>query len=438
MPDVTTGVVLFTRDLRVHDQPALAEAARTFDRVVPLFVFDDTILARAFASSNKLRFLLDALADLDRALHGQLVKRRGDVADETLRVAREAEAGAIWLSADVSGYARRRERALRRAAASAGVEVRTFPGITLLPADAVRHDAADHYRVFTPFYRRWRTTPWRRLEPAPELRLASGLRGERDAEPPGAPSEDLAPGGETAARACMNAWLRQGLADYAERHDDLAADGTSRLSPYLHFGCLSPLELAARALDTGHAAAAEAFVRQLCWRDFFHQVLAATPAAAQQDYYPHGRWRHDARALDAWKQGRTGVPIVDAGMRQLRREGWMHNRARLLTASFLTRDLGLDWRDGADHFLALLADGDLANNQLNWQWVAGTGNDARRNRSFNPIRQALRFDAAGAYVRRYVPELASVAGKAIHEPWKLEPASRRALDYPEPLVDSHA
>ena len=203
------------------------------------------------------------------------------------------------------------------------------------------------------------------------------------------------------------------MAAYEDRHDDLAGDATSRLSPHLHFGTLSPVELVHRARRAG-GPGAEAFVRQLAWRDFHHQVLAARPAAAAR------RLPHPARPLAlrraagediaAWKEGRTGYPVVDAAMRQLRHEGWMHNRGRLLTASFLTKTLYVDWRVGARHFLDLLVDGDVANNQLNWQWVAGTGTDTRPNRVLNPVAQAKRYDPDGAYVRRWVPELAALAG----------------------------
>ena len=219
----------------------------------------------------------------------------------------------------------------------------------------------------------------------------------------------------------MTRWLARGLAAYDRLHDDLAADGTSRLGAYLHFGCLSPLELAERA--SGREGA-EPFVRQLCWRDFYAQLLAARPEISHADFRPRGhRWRDDAGALAAWKEGRTGYPIIDAGMRQLAREGFMHNRARLLTGSFLTKDLYLDWRLGAAHFAGLLVDGDVASNSGNWQWVAGTGVDTRPNRVFNPISQARRFDPSGDYVRRYVPELAGIEGSAVHEPWKLARAA---------------
>jgi deoxyribodipyrimidine photo-lyase len=220
------------------------------------------------------------------------------------------------------------------------------------------------------------------------------------------------------------------VSGYEAAHDDLAADATSRLSPYLHFGCVSPLEV---VLAVDGLPGDEAFVRQICWRDFYQQILAARPDAAWSDYRPRGdEWNRDPEALDAWKEGRTGYPVVDAGMRQLAREGFMHNRARMIVASFLTKDLYVDWREGARHFLDLLVDGDIANNNLNWQWVAGTGTDTNPHRVFNPTVQGKRFDPDGEYVRRYVPELAALRGPATHEP---KSDVRLAYDYPEPIVD---
>jgi len=228
--------------------------------------------------------------------------------------------------------------------------------------------------------------------------LAVGRRPALGSLVDGRPSPDLPAGGETAGRALVTAWGRSHLARYEELHDDLAADGTSRLSPYLHFGCLSTLELAQRLQ---RQPGAEPFIRQLCWRDFYHQLLAARPDTATNDLRPRRkRWSNEADAIDAWRAGRTGYPFVDAGMRQLEREGWMHNRLRLVTGSFLTKQLRVDWRVGAAHFFALLVDGDVANNVGNWQWVAGTGVDTRP-RGFNALLQAERFDPDGAYVRRY-------------------------------------
>jgi deoxyribodipyrimidine photo-lyase len=363
--------------------------------------------------------------------------RRGDAVAEAVRLARETGADRIHLSEDVSGFAQRRQRRLRRAAAEQGISVQAFSGVTVVPpGDVSPGDTSAAYRVFTPYWKRWRATPWRAVLPAPAS-IASRPTGD-DAPLPalgdltgGDTAVSLPPGGETEGRARLARWLGGGLAEYESRRDDLAVDGTSGLSAYLHFGCVSPLEVAERALA---APGGEAFVRQLCWRDFHHQLLAAEPRIAREDLHPrHDKWRDDPAALAAWKEGRTGYPLVDAGMRQLLAEGTMHNRARLVTASFLTKHLYIDWRLGAAHFAEHLVDGDVANNVGNWQWVAGTGADTRPNRVFNPTRQARRFDPDGAYVRRWVPELGEIEGGAVHEPWRLGLLAPQG--YPAPIVD---
>lgn len=414
---MTTGVVLLTRDLRRRDNPALAAAARDFDRVVPLFVFDPRLLDGRHASPNRLAFLLDSLADLDRGFGGGLVTRTGDPTEETLRVAVEAGATMIDLCADHSGHARRREVGLRRAAAAAGIRIRVHPGVAVVDPGALVPAGGDHYAVFTPYHRRWLTARWRLAEPSPKrLRIATGIASQPWPSRPANGSPALPEGGESAGRNRLDRWLAEGLDGYASLADDLAADATSRLSPYLHFGCVSPLETARGALAAG-GPGAEPFVRQLCWRDFHLQVLAARTDLPTIDYRSRGdHWREDAAAFDRWRQGRTGVPIVDAGMRQLLGEGWIANRARLVAASYLVKDLYLDWRLGAGHFMEWLVDGDLASNSGNWQWVAGTGNDTRPNRVISPARQSARFDPRGEYARRHIPELGS-------------------SDYPRPLVD---
>jgi len=426
---VRDAIVLFTRDLRVHDHPALAAAAEAAEHVTPLFVLDDGILGTHAARPNRVAFLRDALDDLDRSLRtlgSALVVRRGDVVAETVRLARALGASVIFASEDVSSYARRRERRLARER----LDLRLCPGVTIVPPDELAPSGRDHYRVFSAYHRVWSSVPRRQVEAAP-----GRLRVRHDVELTALPnldelversaSRDLPRGGETAGRERLERWLDDGLARYADARDDLGPDATSRLSPYLHFGCISPLEVAERT------AGSSAFVRQLCWRDFCHQLLAANPDLPREDLRPRGdRWRDDDEALAAWQEGRTGVPIVDAGMRQLGREGWMHNRARLVAASFLVKDLYVDWRAGERHFRDLLVDGDLANNAANWQWVAGTGTDTRPNRVLSPLRQARRFDPNGEYVRRYVDELADVQGAAVHEPWRLD-----VPGYPAPLVD---
>ncbi len=796
-----TSVVLFTRDLRVHDQPALAAAARESERIVPLFV-EDAALRAEFGAPNRLAFLAESLACLDgelRARGGALVVRRGDVVEEVRRVVAETGAAAVHLSRDVSAYAQRREARLDEA-----VALRLHDGVAAVPPDALAPSGGDYYKVFTPYWRAWLCEPLRDPEPPPaRILLPDGVdpgtisRAEGD-------SPQRPPGGETAGRARMDAWLRGGIERYGERQR-LDLDATSRLSPYLHFGCISPLELVQAALtdaegltsragtalvaavadrvsltaglsdalagvrerrsrhdpgrvlrdlaltladggdcladlrslrdqealfgavasdatawrtlaaldeprlhairvaraearrrvweqagaperivldldgtlvtahsdkqgaagtykggfgfhpllcyeaETGEALAgilrpgnagfntacdhielleralaqlpaeavgpgllvrcdrggathafldhvagrglrftvgldltepvreailalaesawqpatasdgdqregawvaelalelsswpagtraicrrerphpgaqlsftdangyrfqvfltnqqgsrlarleqlqraraacedrircgkesgvegtvpvrneapgrgaftgtvpvrneapgrgvftgtvpvkgpADAFVREVAWRDFYAQLLLHRPETSHDDFHPRGdAWDGDEELLDAWRAGETGYPVVDAGMRQLRAEGWMHNRARLITASFLTKHLYLDWRHGAAHFFELLVDGDVANNVGNWQWVAGTGVDTRPNRVYNPTLQAQRHDPSGDYVRRWVPELARVEGAAVHEPWKLPARERRG--YPEPVVD---
>jgi deoxyribodipyrimidine photo-lyase len=415
---VRTAIVLFTRDLRIHDNPALAAAAAEAERVLPLFVLDDAILAR-LGAPNRLAFLGEALGDLRGSLGG-LALRRGDTVAETVRLARQLDAKAVFLAEDASAFARRRERGLR-----AELEVRTFPSTSVLDLDEVRTASGEHYKVFTPFWRAWRKARRRAQLAPPRIRLPDGVDLGRPpdlgrGESPGRPR-----GGETEGRGRLEQFLAGPVRRYEELADALADDGTSRLSPYLHFGCLSPLEVAERA------AASEAFVRQLCWRDFFLQLLQARPETPREDLRERrAAWRDDPDALAAWKEGRTGYPIVDAGMRQLAEEGWLHNRARLIVGSFLTKTLGIDWRHGAAHFADLLVDGDLASNVGNWQWVAGRGANPRPGRILNPLRQARRFDRDGDYVRRYVPELGHIEGGAVHGPWE-----QAGHDYPARIGD---
>ncbi|MGW9042595.1 cryptochrome/photolyase family protein [Streptomyces lydicus] len=441
------AVCLFTSDLRVHDQPVLRAALRAAQRVVPLFVVDRGVADAGFMVPNRAAFLAGALAALDTGLRergGRLVLRTGDVVAETRRLAAEAGAGEVHIAAGVSGYALRRERRLADGLAADGRALVVHDAvITAVPPGAVlpAGPGRDHFAVFTPYFRRWQAEGVRavlaapRSVPVPDAVRSGALPAARDLCPDGTPSPALPEGGEGAGRRLFGTWQRSGLAGYQDGQDDLAGDATSRLSPYLHFGCLSPVEVVHKAAEHG-GAGAEAFVRQLAWRDFHHQVLAARHDAAHADYRTrHDRWRYDETEVAAWKEGRTGYPVVDAGMRQLLHEGWMHNRARMLVASFLTKTLYVDWRVGARHFLDLLVDGDLANNQLNWQWMAGTGTDTRPNRVLNPLVQARRFDPEGAYVRRWVPELAGVEGAAVHRPWRLTDPGRAAGDYPEPVVD---
>ncbi|MFE7172708.1 cryptochrome/photolyase family protein [Streptomyces sp. NPDC057616] len=442
---MNVSVVLFTADLRLHDHPPL-RAANEADEVVPLFVRDRGVADAGFAAPNRLAFLADCLGDLDGGLRergGRLIVRSGDVVDEVCKVVAETDADEVHMAGDVSAYAHQREQRLRRALESEGRRLHVHDTVTtaVTPGE-VTPASSDHFAVFTPYFRQWSQVHLRDTLAAPRtVHVPKGVGSEELPSRSGMSglSEGLAAGGEAEGRRRLSSWLRSGISAYEDRHDDLAGDATSRFSPHLHFGTLSPVELVHRARAAG-GPGAEAFVRQIAWRDFHRQVLAARPASAGSDYRTkHDRWRSGREAEEdvrAWKEGRTGYPIVDAAMRQLGHEGWMHNRGRLLTASFLTKTLYVDWREGARHFLELLVDGDVANNQMNWQWMAGTGTDTRPNRVLNPVTQAKRYDPDGAYVRRWVPELAGIEGPSVHEPWKLQGLDRAALDdYPDPVIE---
>jgi len=458
VPDV--ALLLFTRDLRVQDHPALVAAASA-RRLIALFVLDEDILTRPYAAPNRLQVLVDALTDLRAALRGlgsDLVVMRGRPVDVVRGLVDRHGVGAIHCSADVSAYARRREASLSAVAADAGATFTAHPGVMLVAPDAVRATGGGHFKVFTPYWRRWSQITPRQVLGVPDLPPLPA-----DVDPGALPSLPeltdgrVAPllerGGEVAARERLAWWLAGPVDDYADGRNRMAEDATSRLSVPLHLGCLSVTEIAA-GLDPrrpGH----EGFLQELCWRDFNHQLLDARPDLAINDVRTkHDRWRDAPEELAAWQEGRTGYPVVDAGMRQLVAEGWMHNRARMVTASFLTKHLYIDWRHGARFFLHHLADGDLANNFAQWQWTAGTGTDSRPNRMFNPVIQGERYDPDGSYVRRWVPELAGVAGKAVHQPREVpggaasggsggaatlfdtaQDASGGDAAYPRPIVD---
>lgn len=433
-----TTVVVFTRDLRLRDQPALSAALDAGESVLPLFVLDDALLRTSHGNANRVGFLLESLADLRTSLRrigADLVVRRGDWVEEITSAAVQVGATSVHASQDVSAFAATRATALENRLSGSRIEMVQHPGVMVLPAGSTRPSSGGSWKIFTPYYRTWLDAQWRPvLAPPTAATLPEGIDAgglpTLDDLAPGPRSPEVAPGGETAGLDRLRHWAVESLELYDEHHNDLAADDTSRIAAYLHFGCLSPLEVATRLKDRPGGAP---FVRQLCWRDFYHQALAARPETSHLDYRDRGDvWRVDDSDAAAWIAGRTGFPIVDAAMAQLRREGFMHNRARMVVASFLTKDLYLDWRLGAAHFMSLLVDGDVANNQLNWQWTAGTGTDTNPNRIFNPTVQSTRFDPSGDYIRRYLPELADVPAPMIHEP---DEATRQRTGYPAAIVD---
>jgi len=424
-----TAIVWLRRDLRRHDHPALHRAAAQFDRVVPAFVLDDRLLEGRFASPPRTAFMLGCL----RELGSGVVVRRGRPEVELPRLAAEVGAEAVLWTSDVSPFARRRDRAVAEALAERRVASVPQGGAYVTDPARVLTAAGAPFSVFSPFARAWGRAPRRPLLPAVELDPDPAAPG---VELPAAVGELAFAPGETAGRRALDAWLAGGIGGYAERDHGIARRRTSRLSPYLRWGCLSARECEERALGRG-GPGAQAWVRQLAWRDFYAHVLLHHPGNVRHEHQERFRrleWVQDEARLAAWQAGRTGFPLVDAGMRELAATGWMHNRARLVAGSFLTKDLHLDWRAGERHFQRLLLDGEPAQNNGNWQWVASVGVDPAPafRRIFNPTLQARRFDPDGAYIRRWVPELAAVPDARIHDP---SPEDRRAAGYPEPIVD---
>jgi deoxyribodipyrimidine photo-lyase len=448
-----TVIVWFRRDLRLHDHPPLHEALAADEHVLPVFVFDDAILKGRFESGTRAWFALESLKELDAGLRDRgsgLVVRHGKPETELCKLAAETGAEAVYWASDVSPYARGRDARVTEALEDHGVEARPQPGNFAADINRIRTKEGKPFAVFSPFHRAWEDSERRIVHRAPaELpplpsKLAKGRLPSLgslglECEVP----EPIEPG-EAAGRRALQAWLDGGVEHYASQQDRFA-QGSSQLSPYLHFGCVSAREADERA-GARSGEGPLAWRRQLAWRDFYAHVLLLNPGNAKQEYQPRFRklqWDTDDGLLDAWKEGRTGYPLVDAGMRQLAATGWMHNRARLVVGSFLTKDLHLDWREGEAHFMRYLLDGDEASNNGNWQWIASVGVDPAPyfRRMFNPTLQMEKFDPQGEYVRRWVPELAGVPDEHLREPWEMDATAQRAAgceigaDYPAPVVD---
>ncbi|MGI8709570.1 MAG: cryptochrome/photolyase family protein [Acidimicrobiales bacterium] len=441
----TTAVVWFRRDLRLSDNPALRAAVDSHDRVLASFVHDP-VLAEA-SGANRIVFLHGCLDVLGADLGGSLVERHGDPVSVVPELAAEVEADAVYVAEDFGPYGIRRDRSVEEALVAAGRRLERIGSPYAVPPGTVFTRSGTPYQVLTPFSRAWRSHGWD--EPMSAPRSASWISGVEGGGRPRTPAADATRGlpepGESAAHALAERFLSGPVDDYGEDRNRPDRDGTSRLSPHLKYGTIHPRQLLARL---GRSGGARSWAGELCWRDFYADVLFHRPASARENYVEAMDalvWDDDEQGderFEAWTQGRTGYPIVDAGMRQLLAEGWMHNRLRMITASFLVKDLHVDWRRGARWFLLHLVDGDLASNNHGWQWTAGTGTDAAPFvRIFNPVSQGRRFDPTGAYVRRYVPELASVEGSSVHEPWKVKSGDLFAstpIGYPDPIVDHQA
>ena len=444
-------IVWFRGDLRVHDHPALAAACADADEVVPLFILDPHFLATK-RGSNRNRFLRESLVDLDgslRQLGGRLIVRSGTPENILPTIVTEVDATTVYYISDYTPYSIQRDKTLADTMAQRGV---TFIGCSgkLVVSGGMKlvTKTGARYKVFTPFWKAWMGLPRRALVDIPQRVVVPDIPSDAlpqldDITSPEELSPDVVPGGETAGRARFEQFLRDDIAAYHQEQNDLSQDRTSHMSAYLHFGCVSPLELEQLLPDS---KGARAWNRQLAWREFYYYILLHFPSTTQrafQEQYANLRWSNDPELFEAWRTGRTGYPIVDAGMRQLRREGFMHNRARLIVGSFLTKDLWCDWRRGEQYFMTMLVDGDVANNVGNWQWIASVGVDPAPvyRRLYNPTLQAKKFDPSGAYIRRYVPELQHVPDKYIYEPWTMpeqiqhESSVVIGIDYPRPVVD---
>jgi len=463
---MTIAVWWVRRDLRLADNQALAAALAAADRLIPVFILDPAILSSDFVGDSARRrvaFLFDGLRRLDADLrtHGsRLIVRRGDPVEELARLVAESGAAAIFAEEDYWPYGRRRD-----VCAAEALPLHLTSGVTIHPPEAVLKPDGRPYTVFTPFSRAWKALP------LPAAGTVLAVPGSLPAVPPldslpipdepRFPQPEIVPPGTLFQPGEADAWHRlQAFAGgddpaiyrYGENRNRPDLAGTSQLSPYLRFGMVSARQAAASALGAIEAApdlqarsGAETWLTELIWREFYLSIQYHFPETERHSFRADLRniaWDNDEAAFAAWCQGRTGYPVVDAAMRQLAQIGWMHNRARMIVASFLVKDLLIDWRWGERWFMQRLVDADPAANNGGWQWTAGTGTDAAPYfRIFHPVLQGKKHDPEGAYVRRWVPELAKVPGRYIHAPWEMPPEVQRAAscvvgqDYPAPIVD---
>ncbi len=461
---MSTAIMWFRRDLRLADNAALAAALATADTVVPVYVHAPEEEGAWPPGAASRWWLHHSLAALERELHrrgSRLIVRRGPAAAALATLAKESGAKSVHWNRLYEPDAIARDTAVKRELRERGLDASSSAGHLLIEPWTVRTGKGDPFRVFTPF--------WRACAPGLQALPRPLPAPDRLAPPPRAldsvaldalgllPGLDWAGGlaaswqpGEAGAEARLAAFAGEALAQYHDARDRPGVSGSSRLSPHLHFGEISPRQ----ALAVAHAGLAPdlpgvvSFVRELGWREFAHHLLYHYPHTAEAPLdarFDRLDWREDAGQLRAWQRGLTGYPIIDAGMRELWRTGWMHNRVRMIAASLLTKNLFMHWREGARWFWDTLVDADLANNTLGWQWVAGCGADAAPYfRIFNPVLQAEKFDVDRSYIRRWVPELARLPDRFVHQPWQapeavLEEAGvRLGRDYPHPVVDPRA
>jgi deoxyribodipyrimidine photo-lyase len=444
-------IVWFRSDLRVHDHPALSAAIREGGAVVPVFIFDDTLLKGKQASANRNRFLIESLEDLRKSLRklgGDLVIRHGDPITELDLLAQETGAKKVYYTADYTPFAIQRDKSVEIELTKNDIEVRGFGGaLTINSVQKLLTKSGTPFKVFTPFWRAWSQVERRAVAPVPtsidipKIKMGS-IPSLASVTESSKLSRNVVKGGETEGRKRLKKFIDEYISQYHQNNNEMGTEGTSRLSPYLHFGCISVREIETMLPDN---QGADAWHRQLAWRDFYNYVLFHFPHPERefQERYRSFDWSSAPELLKAWKEGGTGYPVVDAAMKQLMDEGWMHNRARLIVGSFLTKDLGIDWREGEKYFMHWLLDGDMANNNGNWQWIASVGVDPAPvfRRLYNPSSQRDRYDSTGVYVRKYIPALKHVPDEFLSEPWKMSDEQQMQYkctigkDYPAPIVD---
>ncbi len=453
-----TVLLWFRLDLRLADHPALAAAAATGRPVVPVFVWDaQEALAPGAASRWWLHYSLERLDAALRAKGSKLIVRRGPAAETLTDLAEETNAQKVFCHRVFDPTALEREAEVDRKLRARGVTLERFNGSLLFEPGSIRNTTGGPFQVFTPFWRACWNLRGALREPLNEPKAISAPSkwpaSLRVTELGLEPKIDWAAGiraawtpGEDSARKRLRTFAKSAAGRYGEERDRPDHEGTSRVSPHLHFGEISPAQVwQAVAEQPG----AESFLRQLAWREFSYHLLCAHPETVREPFQAQFRgfpWRRNRRRLEAWQRGQTGYPFVDAAMRELWTTGWMHNRARMVAASFLVKHLLIPWQDGAAWFMDTLVDADVANNTMGWQWTAGCGVDAAPYfRVFNPVVQGEKFDPQGEYVRKWVPELRELPTEWIHEPWAAPPLAlaeakvRLGGTYPLPMVDhAHA
>jgi len=453
------SIIWFRRDLRLADNPALS-AGLERGEVVPVFVIDPKLLQSERASEKRVAWLVANLRALDTSLRergSQLIVRRGEPASVLGQLAQETQATQVLFNLDVTPYARRRDRQVALELEKNGLTVEAFDDITLHHPEDIVTMTGRPYQVFTAFKKAWLALPKPAAEETatiPEKLAASILPIESLPLDFGEVAIDLPAAGEVAAIDRLNDFLEETIFGYSEGRNLLDRAATSFLSPYLRFGAISIRQAywgAQAAIDLAEdkeaKTGAEAWLNELIWREFYMALLYHFPHTIQRplrEQYTNFAWLDDEEAFVAWCAGRTGYPVVDAAMRCLNATGWLHNRARMIVASFLTKDLLIDWRKGEQYFMQQLIDGDSAANAGGWQWAAGVGADAQPFfRVFNPTLQGQRFDPDGTFVRQWLPELARVPDRLVHEPWKMTSLEQREAnclighDYPAPIIDHH-